>query len=117
VGIVPARGLLSAPADGKVMDIFHTKHALTFKTSWGAEILLHIGINTVALNGKDFTVLVSAGQSVRTGDSLISFDLEEIKKEGYDTTVVMAITNSEDFSDIILSPCGLVKIGDEMMTV
>lgn len=96
-GIIPTSGELTAPEDGEVTMLFETNHAIGLKTQNGAEILFHIGIDTVQLEGKYFTPLVSAGDYVKKGQPLLQFDLEAIKQAGYDPTVICVVTNKENF--------------------
>lgn len=100
IGIVPTKGILYAPADGEISTVFVTKHAVGMVTNDGIEILMHIGINTVELDGKGFVKKVDDGQKVKAGDILIEFDIDLIKENGYDTTTIMIISNTEDYSSI-----------------
>ncbi len=95
--IVPDTGLITAPADCVVDNVFDTNHAIALKTNGGAEILIHIGIDTVSLNGKHFKALVKNGDQVKMGEPLIEFDIEAIKKDGYDVITPLIITNSNDY--------------------
>ncbi len=98
--IVPDTGLLTAPADGIVESVTDTKHAVSMTSDSGAEILMHIGIDTVELGGKFFRSFVSAGDRVKSGDPLIEFDPDEVKKAGYDITTPVIITNADEFRKI-----------------
>lgn len=100
-GIIPSNGTLYSPANGEISMIFPTKHAVGIKTNDGAEILMHIGIDTVQLNGEGFESFVTAGDKVKIGDKLIQFDNETLKQKGYDTTVMVVITNSNNYLDIL----------------
>lgn len=100
IGIVPTKGILYAPADGEISTVFVTKHAVGMVTNDGAEILMHIGINTVELDGKGFIKKVDDGQKVKAGDILIEFDIDLIKENGYDTTTIMIVSNTEDYSNV-----------------
>ena len=100
IAIVPKHGILTSPCDAVVETIAETGHAITLKTENGAEILLHIGIDTVKLKGKFFTSHVQKGSKVKKGSKLISFELEKIVDEGYDSTICMAICNTDDFKKI-----------------
>lgn len=105
VGIVPNAGILVAPAAGTIETVFPTGHAIGLKTSQGIEILLHIGINTVELNGDGFETKVTAGDHVEKGQVLAIFDLEEIKAKGYDPTVIMCVTNMDQVGTFtVVSP-------------
>lgn len=96
-GIIPDHGELVAPEDGEITMLFETNHAIGLKTKNGAELLFHIGIDTVQLEGKYFSAAVSTGDFVKKGQPLIHFDLQAIKDLGYDTTVICVVTNKENF--------------------
>ncbi|MBQ7398989.1 MAG: PTS transporter subunit EIIC [Clostridia bacterium] len=100
VAVVPDEGILHSPCDGRIEKVFDTKHALNIVSDEGCEILLHIGLDTVKLSGKFFTVHVKDGDKIHKGDKLITFDLKSIKKEGFDITTPMVICNSEDYEEI-----------------
>ncbi len=93
VAVLPAEGKVYAPADGTIMSIFDTKHAVCFASSCGTEILIHIGVDTVNLQGKYFTAHVKDGDTVKKGQLLIEFDKERIEKAGYDTVIPMIFTD------------------------
>ena len=117
IAIVPTEGKLYAPADGEVTMLFETKHAIGM-TCNGVEILMHIGLDTVALGGKYFTARVQAGDQVRQGDLLIEFDLEQIKNAGYDVVTPVIITNSDEFAEIVpVHTNGKIQSGSSLMTV
>lgn len=96
-GIIPDHGEFVAPEDGEITMLFETNHAIGLKTNNGAELLFHIGIDTVQLEGKYFSAAVSTGDFVKKGQPLIHFDLQAIKDLGYDTTVICVVTNKENF--------------------
>lgn len=96
IAVIPAEGKLIAPTDGEILMVYETKHAIGMKTKGGAEILFHIGLDTVKLNGKYFESKVKEGQEVKQGDTLITFDVDKIKAEGYDPTVMMVVTAYND---------------------
>lgn len=96
VAIIPETGNVYAPADGSIISVFDTKHAVCFASSCGTEILIHIGVDTVNLQGKYFQTHVQDGDQVKKGQLLISFDKEQIRKEGYDTVIPMIFTDLED---------------------
>jgi PTS system beta-glucosides-specific IIC component len=100
--VIPTKGEVYSPVSGKVSSIFPTKHALGITTSEGAEILLHIGIDTVNLAGKYFDVVVSENDVIQAGELLVKFDLEKLKEEGFDSTVITIVTNSSSFKEIAL---------------
>ncbi len=115
IAIIPSEGNLYAPFDGKVNLVFDTKHAIGLENAAGAEMLIHIGLETVNLNGKYFTPKVKVGDAVKKGDLLVAFDLNEIKKE-YETVIPVLITNADSFSSIeTLKTVGIVKVGEEIL--
>lgn len=93
VAVLPADGKVYAPADGTVISVFDTKHAICFASSYGTEILIHIGVDTVNLKGKYFTAHVKDGDAVKKGQLLIEFEKEEIEKAGYKTAIPMIFTD------------------------
>ncbi|MCY8372365.1 beta-glucoside-specific PTS transporter subunit IIABC [Bacillus haynesii] len=97
IAIIPAKGELYAPIDGEISLLFETNHALGMKTANGVEVLFHIGIDTVQLEGKFFKPLVQAGDQVKAGDLLIQFELEKIKEAGYDPVTLAVITNTDQY--------------------
>ncbi len=97
-GIIPTSGELIAPEDGEITMLFETNHAIGLKTRNGAELLFHIGLDTVQLEGKHFTPYVKAGDQVNQGQPLIQFDLEAIKAAGFDPIVICVVTNQENFT-------------------
>ena len=115
-GIEPAEGKLYAPAAGWVSSLVDSNHALGIETNTGRDILIHIGIDTVNLNGKFFKPHVKAGQAVKRGDLLIDFDRDEIRKAGYPTTTMVIVTESEE-ENIHMENSGSVKVGDKLFSV
>ncbi|EOL44757.1 PTS system, beta-glucoside-specific IIABC component [Enterococcus phoeniculicola] len=97
IAIVPETSELVAPEDGEVTMLFDTYHALGFKTANGAEILFHIGIDTVKLEGKYFESFVKVGDKIKRGEKMIHFDLQAIQEAGYDPTVICVVTNQESY--------------------
>ena len=97
-GIIPTSGELIAPEDGEITMLFKTNHAIGLKTRNGAELLFHIGLDTVQLEGKHFTPYVKAGDQVKQGQPLIQFDLDAIKAAGFDPIVICVVTNQENFT-------------------
>ena len=100
IAILPQDNQICAPADGIITALFPTKHAIGMKTKDGLEVLIHIGIDTVNLNGKYFEAKVNIGDTVVQGQTLIVFDYQKVAEEHYDTHVIMVITNSDDYLDI-----------------
>ena len=115
VAVEPSEGVLHAPADGKVVMTFPTGHAIGMKTSDGAEILMHIGMDTVNLQGHGFETLVAKGDEVKAGDELVKFDIDAIHAKGYVVTTPIVVTNSKDYEEITVVSQGKVKVGQEIL--
>lgn len=115
--IVPKEGKVYAPFDGEVEAIFHTKHAIGLRSEEGIELLIHIGIDTVNLEGKYFTSNIKQNQKIKKGDLLIEFDEAAIKKEGYDTTVMIVVTNSNAFKNVSQAATGSVLNQKEFLMI
>ncbi|WP_172255445.1 beta-glucoside-specific PTS transporter subunit IIABC [Saccharibacillus deserti] len=116
LAIVPAVGELYAPVDGKIEMVFAKKHAIAMSTTNGAELLFHVGIDTVRLKGKHFDPQVQAGDLVKAGDLLMKFDYEQIAAEGYDPVVLAIVTSKDNYK---VDVANLKKVGrqDTLMTV
>ncbi|MGF6791872.1 phosphoenolpyruvate--protein phosphotransferase [Paraburkholderia sp. 35.1] len=117
IGVDPLEGRLVAPCDGVVTHLARTGHAVTLESAEGAQILLHIGIDTVGLNGKGFAPMVEQGAQVRAGDVLIEFDLDQIALNAPSLVSVIAIANSDAFEVIERAPSGHVKAGETTLLV
>jgi beta-glucoside PTS system EIICBA component len=117
VAIKPSEGKLYAPCDGIVSAVFKTGHAIGITTEDDIEVLIHIGIDTVSLEGKYFHSSLERGQRIKQGDLLVEFDLEKIKEAGYDTTTMIIITNSNDYLDVV--PVNKVSINksDDLLAI
>ena len=115
IAIEPSDGELVAPADGEISSIFETHHAVGMTTADGAELLMHIGIDTVKLGGKHFTYLVNEGDKVKKGQPLIRFELEAIKAEGYPVTTPVIVCNTDDYAAVEAKAGGTVKQGDALL--
>ena len=117
IAVEPSEGKLYAPCDGKVDSVFDTKHAINILSTDGAEVLLHIGIDTVKLGGKHFEAHVTDGQEIKKGDLLISFDIEAIKAEGCKVTTPLIIGNTDEYSAITPAAQGKISAGDEIIKI
>lgn len=113
--IEPSEGKVIAPADGTVSTIFDTHHAVGLTLDSGAELLIHIGINTVELNGEGFTAHISEGDRVTRGQTLITFDKEFITSKGYDTVTPVIVSNSDDYAEIKCLSDGNISTGDVLL--
>lgn len=114
IAVLPSEGVLRAPADGRVDQVFETGHAITLVTEGGAELLLHIGIDTVALKGQHFKTQVTSGQTIKCGDELIRFDIEGIRAAGYDVTTPMIVSNSDEF-ELTIPADGNIRAGQVLL--
>ncbi|MBO1302169.1 MULTISPECIES: PTS transporter subunit IIABC [Faecalibacterium] len=115
IAIEPTDGELVAPADGEISSTFETHHAVGMTTADGAELLMHIGIDTVKLGGRHFTYLVNEGDKVKKGQPLIRFELEAIKAEGYPVTTPLIVCNTDDYAAVAAKASGTVKQGDALL--
>ena len=115
IAIEPIDGELVAPADGEISSTFETHYAVGMTTVDGAELLMHIGIDTVKLGGKHFTYLVNEGDKVKKGQPLIRFELEAIKAEGYPVTTPLIVCNTDDYAAVAAKASGTVKQGDALL--
>ncbi|WP_175073888.1 beta-glucoside-specific PTS transporter subunit IIABC [Terribacillus sp. AE2B 122] len=116
IAVVPSKGELYAPVDGEISMIFETSHALGMKTETGAEILFHVGLNTVQLGGEHFTPQVKVGDQVKEGDVLLTFDLEKIKAAGFDPVTLAIITNTDKY-DVQITKQENVTRQDKLMVI
>ncbi len=98
--IVPEDGVIKAPADAVIESVAQTSHAVSMRTDGGVELLIHVGIDTVELDGKYFRVPVSVGDHVKTGDVLIEADLDSVKQAGYDTVTPVIVTNMDEVASV-----------------
>ena len=116
VAILPSEGKLYSPVDGTVASVFDTKHAIALVTDSGAEMLIHVGLETVSLNGKHFTPKVKDGDKVKAGDLLMEFDLAAIKKD-FKTFTPVLVTNADEYTSIdVIKTSGPVQVGDKLYT-
>lgn len=115
--VEPEDDNLYSPCDGKIDTVFDTKHAVNIISENGAEILLHVGIDTVKLNGKHFESFVKDGQRVKKGDLLLTFDREKILEEGYPVTIPVIICNSDEYKAIEITAKGTVDAGDNILEI
>ena len=117
VAIVPAEGKVYAPCDGEISTMFPTGHAVGITGDNRAEILIHIGMDTVKLDGKYFSPKVETGAKVKKGDLLVEFDVDKIKEAGYDVTTPVLVTNADDFVDVSGETGKDVKAGDALLSI
>lgn len=117
LAVKPTEGVVYAPADAEVTIAFETGHAYGLKTASGAEILIHIGIDTVSMNGNGFEKLVAAGDKVKAGDAIAKFDAAKIAEAGLDDTTMIIVTNTADFAEVSPLAEGTITHGVEFLKV
>ena len=100
VGVEPAEGVVYAPYDGEISSVAESKHAIGITGENDQELLIHVGVDTVEMNGDGFNTLVNEGDQVKKGQKLMEFDIEKIKAAGHPDTVVVLLTNSDDYEDV-----------------
>lgn len=115
--VIPEEGAVFSPVDGIISAVFHTKHAIAMTSTGNAEVLIHIGLNTVKLGGKGFDIKVEPGQKVKTGDLLAQFDLEDMKSAGFDLTTPVVISNSSEYISITLEQTGEQEVGTDILMI
>lgn len=115
VAVEPTVGKVQAPADGVVTTLFPTNHAIGITTTEGVEVLIHVGMDTVQLDGKHFTAKIAQGDKVKKGQLLVEFDIEAIKEAGYSLVTPVIITNTKDFADIVETNSKTVTTDDTLL--
>lgn len=117
IAIEPTTGRFVSPVNGEITACFPTGHAYGITTKDGLELLIHIGINTVELNGYGFNSKVNVGDKVSMGTVLAEVDLEKAKKSGYDMTTMIIVTNSDKFKEINVDKTGIVRAQDVVLSI
>ena len=115
LAIKPSVGKVYAPANGTIGMVFDTKHAISMTTEGGAELLIHVGLDTVTLKGEPFTVYVAADDTVKKGDLLAEFHIDAITAAGLDPITPVIVCNSDEFKEVVRFTGKTVKPGDEIM--
>ena len=113
--VIPEEGKVYAPFDGKVVGLLDSHHAVGMESTDGVEILIHVGMDTVKLNGRCFTIHVEEGEQVKKGQLLLEFDIPGIKEAGYEVTTPIIITNSDEFNDVETKAEGKVTVGTKLL--
>ena len=116
VGIQPENGVVVAPFDGEISSVTDTRHAVGISSPDGMDLLIHVGIDTVAMNGDGFECFVQEGQQVKAGDKLIAFDREKIAAAGHPDVVVILVTNSDDYENLTIQT-GACNVLDKVIQV
>lgn len=117
VAVIPTEGKIYAPCNGKIEMVFDTLHAVNLISDFGAEVLIHVGLDTVTLKGDGYEAHVSQGQEVKTGDLLLTVDLDKLKSQGYDTITPMIICNTDNFASVEAKTDFDVTTSDEVLTI
>lgn len=117
VAILPSDGKIVSPVEGEITALFTTKHAIGITSKEGVELLIHIGIDTVELNGEGFKAFVKQNNHVKKGDLLVEFDLSYIKEKGYDPTTMLIVTNSKDYLDVFPAKKEEIKQLENICTI
>ncbi len=115
-GIDPAEGKVYSPVNGKITQLTDTLHAVGLEAG-GMEILIHVGVDTVEMNGDGFANTVKLDQTVKKGDLLLTMDLDKIRAAGHPTTIIIAVANSDDFASVEPVASGTVRPGDDLLRV
>ena len=113
--IIPTEGTVCAPFDGTIVGLLDSHHAVGMESENGIEILIHVGMDTVKLNGKHFVSHVEQGQKVKKGQLLLEFDIPAIQKAGYEVVTPVIIANTDEFSDIVTEANGQVHCGERLL--
>ncbi len=117
VGIEPEEGIVAAPFDGEISTVAETRHAVGISGPCGMEVLIHVGIDTVAMKGDGFEVFVSEGDKVKAGQKLMAFDISKIKEAGYSTTTAVLLTNSDEYPDFQIVKKGQTNIMEKIFEI
>lgn len=117
IAINPSQGKLVSPVKGEITAIFPTSHAVGITSEDGVELLIHIGMDTVKLEGKYFNVMVKKGDRVNIGDLLVEFDIKAIKAEGYSLVTPIIVSNSNQYTDVLSSDKKRINMGESLMTI
>lgn len=117
LAIEPSKGEVTAPFDGTVLNVADTFHAIGLRSYDGVELLIHVGMDTVALNGEGYEVKVKEGQEIKKGQLLLAFDMKAIRDAGYKLTTPMVVTNTDDYQSVEQIASGIVMPGDDVIRV
>ena len=117
VAIKPTAGVVCAPSDAEVDLMFDTGHAVSLKINGGVDLLIHVGLDTVKLNGRHFVKHKENGDKIKLGEALIDFDAESIVKEGYDSITPVVVCNPDDFKKISFAAEGPIKTGEPLIFI
>ena len=116
-GIEPEEGTIYAPADGVISQVADTLHAIGMECPNGVELLLHIGVDTVRMNGDGFTCRVRTGDKVKKGKPIMTLDIDKIHAAGYSAMIITAVTNTDDFGGVDFAGPGKTGLGKTILSV
>lgn len=117
LAIQPAEGKLYSPVNGTIVTLFPTGHAVGLKSDEGVEVLVHIGMDTVSLDGDGFTIHAQADQVVKQGDLLVEFDIDKIKEAGLESVTPVVITNTNDYSEVRDIASETIEVGQDIIQI
>lgn len=117
IGIEPSNGTIVAPCDGKILQLSDTLHAFGIEGIGGVQILVHIGIDTVSMNGDGFTSNVKVGDVVKKGQPIVNVDLDKVKAAGHPTVVITILSNASNYTDIEFTKLASIKTSDELISI
>ncbi len=117
LAIEPAEGKLYSPVNGTIVTLFPTGHAVGLKSDEGVEVLVHIGMDTVSLDGDGFTIHAQADQVVKQGDLLVEFDIDKIKEAGLEAVTPVVITNTNDYSEVRDIASETIEVGQDIIQI
>lgn len=117
VGIEPAKGIVVAPFDGEITSTTDTKHAVGIRNSENMELLIHVGVDTVKMNGEGFEMFVKEGDTVKKGQKLITFDIKKIEAAGYSATTAVLLTNSDEFDSFKVVKTGNTEVEETILSI
>ena len=117
VGIEPAKGIVVAPFDGKITSTTDTKHAVGIRNSEKMELLIHVGVDTVKMNGEGFEMFVKEGDTVKKGQKLITFDIKKIEAAGFSATTAVLLTNSDEFENFKVVKTGSIEAEETILSI
>ena len=115
--VIPSEGKVYAPFNGKVEMVFETKHAIGLTSDDGVELMIHVGFETVKLNGKHYKAHVKESQTIKEGDLLLEFDIEGIKADGYEIETPVIVTNTGSYQSIVVLAAGAVKKNERLLEI
>lgn len=117
IGIEPSDGTIAAPCDGKIVQLSDTLHAFGIQGRAEEQILVHIGIDTVSMNGDGFTAKAKAGDSVKAGQPIIEMDIDKVKAAGHPAVVITVLSNADDYSEVKFTDAGSVSVNDDILSI